>query len=212
MERGWGGASAEGHTSVAAASGVPPSPFAKPKGDGTGGCASRRVLRSHVDLAEFNRRACELIERAVPPVPRPPETITDPHHCSECEDHARTLAAQTLESLSTRHVGGSWDPTCFMSDEGFRYWFPALVRIASEQEEPGYWGMLFGFYLGSDRCRQGSFGREEQVAILQVFEWMLELFRSYPEEELIGCDREELEANAAAWRFNMRWMEGTWNP
>jgi hypothetical protein len=66
---------------------------------------------------------------------RPNEYI-DATHCCECAEHYEELRDVTVGQLTKEHVGdGAWDPTCFLTTEGFRYYFPALVRIASADRD-----------------------------------------------------------------------------
>ena len=61
--------------------------------------------------------------------PRPAH-FTDYRHCCECAEHDETLRAQTPATLGLDHLRPGWDPLCFITPEGFQYYFPALVRLA----------------------------------------------------------------------------------
>lgn len=61
--------------------------------------------------------------------PRPAH-FTDYRHCCECAEHDATLRAQTPATLDQDHLRPGWDPMCFITPEGFQYYFPALVRLA----------------------------------------------------------------------------------
>lgn len=70
------------------------------------------------------------LRQAFAACPRP-DHFTDQNHCDECSDHDQTLLARDLDTLSLADVGNpGWDPICFITDEGFRYYFPALARLA----------------------------------------------------------------------------------
>lgn len=70
------------------------------------------------------------VRQAFAACPRP-DHFTDQNHCDECSDHDQTLLARDLDTLSLADVGNpGWDPICFITDEGFRYYFPALARLA----------------------------------------------------------------------------------
>jgi len=144
-------------------------------------------------LEELNAHALRIIRAKLPGVARPKFTLSNPDCCDECREHEQTMAGNTLESLTINHVGNpGWNPTCFMSAHGFRYWFPALVRIASEQPDTGYWEDLFGFHLRAESNRQGAFTVREQEVILEVFDAIV------AHENWILPD--VLKANAHAWR------------
>jgi hypothetical protein len=68
-----------------------------------------------------------------------PEHFTTYLHCEECAEHDEVLRSRTRESLTVANVGNpSWDPICFVTDEGFRYYFPALAKLALEPPTAGH--------------------------------------------------------------------------
>ncbi len=73
-----------------------------------------------------------------------PQHFTDRDHCCECADHDDLLLSRGLESLAIADVGNAgWDPICFVTDEAFFYYFPALARLALDVPSYGYgWYMV----------------------------------------------------------------------
>ncbi len=70
------------------------------------------------------------INKALLAEPRP-DHFTDYTHCCECAEHDELLRARDRETLALEDVGNAgWDPICFVTAEGFRYYLPALVRLA----------------------------------------------------------------------------------
>jgi hypothetical protein len=66
-----------------------------------------------------------------------PKDYIDRAHCCECEEHYLELLDVPVDALTKDHVGdGAWDPTCFLTSEGFRYYFPGIAGIADEDR---YW-------------------------------------------------------------------------
>jgi hypothetical protein len=62
---------------------------------------------------------------------RRPVHFTNFQHCDECAEHDALLRSRDLESLRFEDVGNpGWDPICFVSEEGFAYFMPALARLA----------------------------------------------------------------------------------
>ena len=60
-----------------------------------------------------------------------PEHFTDFTHCEECLEHDELLRSRDLDSLKLEDVGNpGWNPVCFITPQGFRYYFPALARLA----------------------------------------------------------------------------------
>ena len=90
-------------------------------------------------------------------------------HCDECEEHDLTLLAHTPETISLEELGDpGCDPICFVSDQGFRYFMPGLVRLTLEQTEN-----FFDTFLGHlDPQRIGTFDFEQTQAILGLLEYL----------------------------------------
>ena len=79
-----------------------------------------------------------------------PEHFTNYRHCCECAEHDETLRSATPETLSYESVRPGWDPLCFVSPQGFQYYFPALVRLASDRRHMGT------MTAAPSVCRSGS--------------------------------------------------------
>jgi len=76
--------------------------------------------------------ALALIDQAFWGAPRP-EHFTDFAHCDE---HDRTFLQHTRESLSRRALSyPGWNPVSFTTSEGYRYYIPALARIALSRKD-----------------------------------------------------------------------------
>lgn len=62
-----------------------------------------------------------------------PDDFINRNHCDECAEHFETILDVSPAELTKDHVGdGAWDPTCFLTADGFRHYFPGMVRIAME--------------------------------------------------------------------------------
>lgn len=62
---------------------------------------------------------------------RRPEHFTDFNHCPECAEHDKLLLSRGRGELQPEDVSNSgWDPICFVTNDGFRYLVPDLVRVA----------------------------------------------------------------------------------
>lgn len=101
---------------------------------------------------------------------RPPDYINR-HHCSECEAHYQELLEVPVEKIEYRHVENpGWDPTCFLSSEGFRYYFPGLARIADQHRED--WLGVLVSRLGGWQVE--SFSAEDRALVRALLEqWFL---------------------------------------
>ena len=77
-----------------------------------------------------------LVETAFAAVPRP-EHFTSYLHCDECQEHDELMRSRDRASLTVEDVGDTWTPLPMLTPEGYRYYFPALVRLAlSAEGEP----------------------------------------------------------------------------
>lgn len=62
-----------------------------------------------------------------------PEHFTDFTHCEECAEHDETLRNSNVENIGMEQLGKiGWDPMCFCSVEGKKYYMPALVKLCLE--------------------------------------------------------------------------------
>jgi hypothetical protein len=96
--------------------------------------------------------ALELVRQAFKDSPRP-EYFTNFQHCEECAEHNQTLLSCTPESITLQEVGNpSWDPICFVSAEGFRYYLTGLARLVLEDSQHGIgeYAAQFFWHLISD--------------------------------------------------------------
>ncbi len=65
-----------------------------------------------------------------------PADYIDAAHCDECAEHYEQLLHVPVGALTKEDVGdGGWDPTAVLTTEGFRYYFPALARIATADRD-----------------------------------------------------------------------------
>ena len=68
-----------------------------------------------------------------------PNHFADYTHCSECAEHDETLRAYTPDTITREALGhAGWDPITFATDTGFRYYLPALIRMALTQTGGDY--------------------------------------------------------------------------
>jgi len=102
-----------------------------------------------------------------------PEHFTDHTHCCECAEHDAVLASRDIDSLRVEDVNNAgWDPICFVTTEGFRYYLPALVRLAFESAPSEDWylpQLLFHLtYDGPQNRRVMCCSAVQQRAIVVV--------------------------------------------
>lgn len=129
----------------------------------------------------------DLVGTAFGTEPRPAH-FTDYTHCCECAEHDDLLSARDILSLSLEDVNNAgWDPICFITAEGFRYYLPALVRLALESAAPYNWylpQLLFHLISDGPQNRRVSCCTRPQQQVIVVFLWHVvesrpDLIRAY---------------------------------
>lgn len=106
-----------------------------------------------------------------------PEHFTDYQHCCECAEHDALLQSRDRDSLKHEDLPASWDATCFVTDTGFCYYFPALVRLAIEGRGSRYYLGQFLFHLtydGTRNRRWQSFSVEQRRYVWRLLRHLLE--------------------------------------
>lgn len=117
------------------------------------------------------------VSREFSEIPRPKE-FTNPDHCCECADHDCTLQNFTPETISFNELGNpGWDPVCFMTDEAFKYFFPAFCRLAANGDHETWYLDQFLFHLNYDGKRNSrwqSFDCYQRQLVREFLEALLE--------------------------------------
>ncbi|MDH3375983.1 MAG: hypothetical protein OEQ39_03325 [Gammaproteobacteria bacterium] len=129
-----------------------------------------------------------------------PEHFTNFTHCCECAEHDETLRKHTIETLSYDCVRPGWDPLCFISPEGFQYYFPALVRLALEGTGDSYFIDQLIFHLeldGKRNTRYLKFTPEQRSYVVKLLNYLVETRADEVEENL---DSDALLRTIEIWR------------
>jgi len=133
-------------------------------------------------MLKLLKEATELFGSA----PRPTH-FTNHTHCCECAEHDETLRKETVETLSYDCVRPGWDPLCFISPEGFHYYFPALVRLALEGAGETYFIGQLVFHLeldGKRNSRYLKFTPEQRSYVVRLLHSLVETRADEIEENL----------------------------
>lgn len=114
---------------------------------------------------------------------RKPKHFTNYTHCDECAEHDETLRSSSLDDIGLAQLGSpSWDPISFCSDEGKKYYLPALVRLSLETIQEQFYFDQFLFHLEGDG-EKNSFlmncSPEQRAFIASFVRYMIE---NYPVE------------------------------
>jgi len=137
-------------------------------------------MGSKADLIEQVRLACSDEPR--------PEHFTDHVHCCECAEHDATLRDAAPETIGLAELGNpGWDPICFVTPAGFRYYLPALARLALGRGQAYYLGQ-FLFHMRSGRAAELT--AAQRAGVLALLEYVDGTMR----DEMDGSlDREALD-------------------
>ena len=118
------------------------------------------------------------------------EHFSDYTHCCECAEHDSTFQAHTPDSIGLNALGNpSWDPVCFATDEAFKYFFPAMVRLALDGTRDSYYVGQFLFHLIGDGPRPrrwAAFSGDQRKLVVDVLETLLEQRADEIERNLDG--------------------------
>ncbi len=110
-----------------------------------------------------------------------PAHFTDFTHCEECAEHDQTLIHSSIDSLGFEDLCPGWDPLCFCSVEGKKYYMPSFIRISIDTADSDfYFGQLL-FYLEGDGENNDLFlgcSTEQRKFIASFVGYMINL---YPE-------------------------------
>lgn len=112
------------------------------------------------------------VARAFADVPRP-EHFTSREHCEECAEHDETLRRFDPDTIGLEQLGNpGHDPLCYVSPEAFRYYFPALVRLALDSDggQDSYLGSFLFHVLhdGENNLSFRHFTKPQREATLAV--------------------------------------------
>ena len=135
------------------------------------------------------------INAAFANVPRP-QHFTNYRHCDECADHDNTFRSHSRDSIGLDQLDNwGWDPVCFATVEGYKYYFPAFARLALAGFEDrvtadgvryrsGYLD-LFLLHLARPE-RTDSFDAVQRAAVLDLLIFLLEEMPDEVEESSTG--------------------------
>jgi hypothetical protein len=107
-----------------------------------------------------------------------PEHFTDYTHCCECVEHDETLRAHSPDTITREALGhAGWDPMTFVTNTGFRYFLPALMRMALTGTGDDYYIDQFLSQVIRDGARNNRWCActvEERALVLKALHALLE--------------------------------------
>jgi hypothetical protein len=117
-----------------------------------------------------------------------PEHFTNYTHCCECAEHDETLLNAEVDTIGMEELGSpGWDPICFATPEGKKYYVPAFVRLSLETMAGDFYLDQFLFHLegegpGNDFLKSCS--RTQREFLVRFIAYLIE---HYPEEIEAAC-------------------------
>ena len=117
-----------------------------------------------------------------------PEHFTNFNHCPECAEHDQTLLAADIDTIGLDELGNpGWDPICFASPEGKKYYLPAFIRLSLDTMKDEFYIEQFLFHLegdGPDSAFYRSCTKAQKNFVASFIEYVIEQYA------------EEIEANS----------------
>ncbi len=125
-----------------------------------------------------------------------PEHFTDYRHCCECAEHDETLRNTDIKQIGLAELGNpGWDPLCFCSADGMKYYLPALVRLSLDTVNEDFYfaQLLFHLeYAGAENRLINSCSSMQRRFIADFLKFMIEQHPEQIEENF--CSDEALRA------------------
>lgn len=123
-----------------------------------------------------------------------PLHFTNYKHCEECNEHDQTLLNSSIDNIGLDELGNpGWDPICFATNEGKKYFMPSLIRLSLETMDDEFYFGQFLFHLESDGKRNELFlscNQPQRDLILSFVEYVI---LNYTEQiEYHGYEHEAL--------------------
>lgn len=107
-----------------------------------------------------------------------PTHFTNFTHCDECAEHDRTLLESDVERIGLTELGNpGWDPICFCSEDGKKYYLPALIRLSVDTIASDFYFDQFLFHLeldGENNVLFSSCSAKQRQFIARFVAFMIE--------------------------------------
>jgi len=106
-----------------------------------------------------------------------PNHFTSYKHCEKCAEHDETLKGADIDSIGLEELGNpGWDPICFCTDEGKKYYIPSFIRLSLDTVANEFYLGQFLFHLEGDGDGNNlliSCNEEQKKFIASFVEYMI---------------------------------------
>lgn len=129
-----------------------------------------------------------------------PDHFTDYKHCEECLEHDETLLGRTIDTIGLEELGSpGWDPLCFCTAEGIKYYMPALIRLSLTTIKDEFYLEQLLFHLERDGRNNDlvvACSKEQREFIVKFIEYIL---LNYTNELECNCCENEVLRVLEIW-------------
>ncbi len=124
-----------------------------------------------------------------------PKHFTNYQHCEECSEYDETLLNSNINTIGLKELGSpGWDPICFCTAEGMKYYMPSFVRLSLSTMDDEFYLEQFLFHLesnGKDNDLYQSCDEKQRLFILKYIEYII--INHTNELEYNCCENEALK-------------------
>jgi len=107
-----------------------------------------------------------------------PEHFTNYRHCCECAEHDEELLRRDVDTIGLEDLGNpGWDPLCFSSMAGLKYYLPAMVRLTLETMDTVQYVASMLFHLVKDGPGNDlvlACNRDQRAFVAAFLVWLIE--------------------------------------
>ncbi len=129
-----------------------------------------------------------------------PEHFTDYKHCEECAEHDQTLICSSIDTIGLEELGNiAWDPMCFCTPEGKKYYMPALIRLSLDTINDEFYLEQLLFLLegdGKGNKLYDSCSEDQRQFIVNFIEFVISNFAGQLED---NCTENEAFRTHSVW-------------
>ncbi len=152
-------------------------------------------IKSHVSIIEQAKKMFKSIR---------PEHFTNFGHCEECLEHDQTLLKWDIDTIGIPELGNpGWDPMCFCSFEGKKYYMPALIRLSLETIYTEFYFSQLLFHLEHNGLNNEFYQNCSYEQRKFIADYLSYMFDNYSKEISLNCCENEFFRTLEIWSMNI---------